>query len=98
MQPNAPVGAPQKEFTNEALEKKFSYAFTRRECIILVNVLRGQQFQLGDMRNKILLNILDEIELTAIQSITNDDYIQPTVPQAVEATPVTPQADSQVTV
>ncbi|HEX9059101.1 MAG TPA: hypothetical protein VF941_02885 [Clostridia bacterium] len=50
------------------------------------------------MRNKILLNILDEIELTAIQSITNDDYIQPTVPQAVEATPVTPQADSQVTV
>lgn len=102
MQPTAPQ-QPQKEFTESALNAKFSYSFTRRECIILVNIIRGAQMQLGDMRAKVLVNILDEIERTAIQSITENDYIQPdkpTVPQAFENTPAqdTPTANSQVKV
>lgn len=78
MNPNqGPVGP---EFKEESLDKKFSYAFTRRQLIILVNVLRPLQFALNDLRNPILMSILTEIERTAIQSITPDDYVKPTAP------------------
>lgn len=80
MNPNqGPVG-PEKEFKDEALDKKFSYSFTRRELIVLLNVLRPIQLPVGDLRTKILLPLIEEIEKTAIQSITNDDYKQPAQP------------------
>lgn len=79
MNPNqGPVGQqPQPEFKEESLNKKFSYSWTRKELIVLVNALRPIQLPLGDLRNKVLLGILEEIERTAIQSITPDDYEQP---------------------
>lgn len=80
---NGPVGP---EFKTEALEKKFSYSFSRKQLIILVNALRPMQLPLHDLRTRTLLEILDEIERTAIQSITPDDYEKPDQPAA----PVTP--------
>lgn len=83
MNPNqGPVGP---EFKEEALNAKFSYSFTRKQLIILVNALRPIQLPLGDMRNKILIEILEEIERTAIQSITESDYKKvETVPPAIQ--------------
>jgi hypothetical protein len=76
-----PVG-PQPEFKDEALNAKFSYSFTRKQLIVLVNVLRPIQLPLGDMRNSVLLEMLGEIERTAIQSITENDYRKPEQPAA----------------
>jgi hypothetical protein len=77
MNPNqAPVG-PQREFTEKALAAKFSFSFTRGECIMLVNLLRTAQLPMGDARCKILIGILDTIENAAIHSISNNDYKQP---------------------
>ena len=75
-----PIG-PQPQFKEDSLNKKFSYSFTRRQLIILVNALRPIQLPLGDMRNRVLLDILDEVERTAIQSISADDYETPTTQQ-----------------
>ncbi len=75
MQPQGPVGQqPQPEFTQKALKAKFSYSFTRAQLIILVNALRPIQLPISDMRAHILIEILGEIERTAIQSITASDY------------------------
>ena len=78
MNPNQPVGkqAPM-EFTDKALDTKFSYSFTRKQLIVLVNNLRPLQFPISDLRSRIAAEILDEIERTAIQSITESDYKQP---------------------
>lgn len=73
MNPNS----PQPEFTEKALDAKFSFSFSRKQLIILVNVLRPLELKLGDIRGRVLLEVLDEIERTAIQSITPDDYIKP---------------------
>ena len=81
---NAPVGP---EFKEEALNAKFSYSWTRKQLIILVNALRPLQLPLGDMRNGVLLEILGEIERTAIQSITPDDYEKP-LTETLSANPV----------
>lgn len=79
MNPNQPVGnQPPVEFTQKALDTKFSYSFTRKQCIILVNALRPIELPIADLRSKVLREILEEIELTAIQSITPDDYEKPT--------------------
>ena len=76
--PNNQPQAPQLEFTQKALDTKFSYSFSRKQLIILVNALRPIQLPIGDLRSKVLREILEEIELTAIQSIIpNQDYIQP---------------------
>lgn len=80
MNPNSIQPGPQqppREFTEEALGKKFSYSFTRGQLIMLVNVLRPIQLPIGDLRNKVLVEVLDEIERTAIQSIGEDDYVKP---------------------
>ena len=102
MQPNGQPTPPNREFKEEALNAKFSYSFTRRECIILVNIIRGAQMQLGDMRAKVLVDILSELERTAITSISESDYVapvKPSVPQAFEnAQPATLPIDSQVKV
>ena len=75
MNPNqAPVGP---EFTEEALNKKFSYSFTRNQLIILYNVLSPVQLPVGDMRSTVLGGVLDEIRRTALQSINDDDYVKP---------------------
>lgn len=78
MNPNqGPVGP---EFKEESLNAKFSYSFNRKQLIILVNALRPIQLPLGDMRTKVLGEILEEIERTAIQSITENDYVKPASP------------------
>lgn len=82
--PQPPQHGPDREFTKEALEKKFSFAFTRGQLIMLVNVLRPIQLPIGDLRNKILVEVLDQIERTAIQSITDDDYVKPEKPKGAE--------------
>lgn len=87
MNPNQPPVGP--EFKEEALNAKFSYSFTRKQLIVLVNVLRPMQFPLNDMRGKILIEFLEEIERTAIQSITSNDYKKPE-PPASESLPTTP--------
>ncbi len=75
MNPNdAPIGP---EFKESSLNKKFSYSFSRKQLIILVNALRPIQLPLGDIRTGVLLDMLGEIERTAIQSITEDDYKKP---------------------
>lgn len=81
MNPNSnPPQGPQPEFTQKALDAKFSFSFTRKQLIVLVNALRPIQLPLGDMRNRVLLEMLEEVERTAIQSITQDDYIKPETP------------------
>lgn len=82
MNPEVPVGP---EFKEESLNAKFSYSFTRKQLIILVNTLRPISLPLGDMRNGVLLEILGEIERTAIQSITQNDYKVPPKPSVPEA-------------
>lgn len=91
MNPNqGPIGP---EFKEDALNKKFSYAFTRKQLIILVNILRPLQLPLSDLRTGILLGILDEIERTAIQSITPDDYQKQPVPPTAPIEPPTPNVN-----
>jgi hypothetical protein len=68
-----PVGN-QPEFTEKALNAKFSFSFTRKQLIVLVNALRPIQLPIGDLRSKVLIGILEEVEKTAIQSITASDY------------------------
>lgn len=74
--PDSPQNQP-LQFTEEALNKKFSYSFTRKQLIVLVNVLRPIQLPISDVRSRVLIEVLDEIERTAIQSITPDDYKKP---------------------
>jgi hypothetical protein len=77
MNPNeSPVG-PQQEFTDEALNAKFSYSFTRKQLIVLINTLSPIQLPVGDLRAQILIEVLDEIKRTAIQGLTSKDYKQP---------------------
>ena len=71
-----PVG-PQPEFTEEALNKKFSYSFTRKQLIVLYNTLSPIQLPVADMRTGVLIGVLDEIRRTALQSINDDDYVKP---------------------
>lgn len=94
MNPNqGPVGP---EFKDEALNAKFSYSFSRRQLIILVNVLRPLQLPLGDMRNKVLSDILEEVERTAIQSITDNDYKKPELPPTAPTEPLTPELQKKL--
>lgn len=86
MNPNSTPQQPQPEFTEESLNKKFSYSFTRKQLIVLVNALRPIQLPIGDLRSKVLREILEEVEATAIQSITSSDYIQ--LPLSTPETPV----------
>lgn len=74
MNPQQGQVSPQQEFKPDALSAKFSYSFTRKQLIILVNALRPIQLPISDLRTRVLIEILDEIERTAIQSITNSDY------------------------
>ena len=74
MNPNQPPLGSQPEFTDEALNKKFSYSFSRKQLIVLVNTLTPIQLPVGDLRSKILREILEEVQLTAIQSLTESDY------------------------
>lgn len=71
--PNAPI-QPSREFTDKALEAKFSYSFTRRQIILLVGILRQQTFALGSPQRLYVGQVLDEFENTAIQSLTDSDY------------------------
>jgi hypothetical protein len=89
MNPNSTPQQPQPEFTEESLNKKFSYSFSRKQLIILVNALRPIQLPVGDLRSKVLREILEEVELTAIQSITSSDYVQPTPEVPVTPLPAT---------
>lgn len=83
MSDQMPVG-PQPEFKSEALEANFKYVFTRKQCIILVNALRPIQLPIGDLRRKVLGDLLDQIENTAISSIKQSDYMTaPAQPQEV---------------
>lgn len=72
MNPNSTP--PQPEFTQKALDAKFTFSFSRKQLIILVNALRPIQLPVSDLRTRVLIEILDEVERTAIQSITPDDY------------------------
>lgn len=71
MNPQEPVGP---EFKESSLNKKFSYSFTRKQLIVLFNVLAPIQLPIGDMRTATILEVLDEIKRTAIASITENDY------------------------
>ena len=71
--PGAPASQG-RDFTQKALDAKFSYAFKRNQIILLVAVLRQQRFPLGSFENKELGAMLEEFERTAIQSITDGDY------------------------
>ena len=83
-----PIGpnSQDKAFTQKALETKFSYSFTRKQLVSLVGVLGGVQLHLGDARTLGVCQILDEVNRTAIQSLTNDDYEapQPAIPETPE--------------
>jgi len=71
MNPNSP--APDREFTDEALNAKFSYSFTRKQLIVLMNTLAPIQLPVGDMRTQVLTEVIDEIRRTAMQ-FTDKDY------------------------
>lgn len=89
--PPAPQG-PQREFTQKALDTTFVYKLKRNQVIILVGILRQQQFPLGDLRNRVMAPLLEEFESTAITSITESDYKKPEkVPQ-----PPVPQTHAAV--
>ena len=79
-----PVGNNSKvEFTQKALDAKFSFSFTRAQLIILFNVLNSLQLKLGDldtMGMQALNGIRAEIKRAAITSITASDYVNPLEP------------------
>jgi len=77
MNDSMPVGN-QPEFKESALNQVFSFPLTRKQCIILVNVLRPIQLPISDIRSKVLREILESIEERAIQSIRPSDYEDPT--------------------
>lgn len=85
MNPTQPIGPEnggnQKEFTDKALNAKFSYSFTRQQAICIFNLLSSIQLTLGDFRTLVAAEIVDEIKRTAIQSITEDDYKKPEPPR-----------------
>lgn len=76
-----PVGNPrQPEFKQKSLDQVFKFDLTRKQCIVLVNALRPIELPIGDLRSKVLREILETIEQKAIQSIRPSDYEQPTQP------------------
>jgi|SRR5579864_700213 len=81
MNPQTPVGNGNPKdsifFTEKALAAKFSFSFTRKQLVILKNVLSPIQFPLADLRNKVLGEMLDEIDKAAFNSITDSDLVQP---------------------
>jgi hypothetical protein len=76
---------PQREFTDKCLNAKFSFSFTRKQLIVLVNSLRPIQLPVGDIRSHVLWEILEEVEARAIQSITEADY---KIPEAQKPIPI----------
>lgn len=78
--PQQPQGF--RELTQEALDKKFSYSFTRAELLaIRAPILKyWNQFGLGDV--KVFIDILDKIAPGL--TLTNEDYVK-------DETPVTPE-------
>jgi len=79
-QPQIPAPQVGKTFTKKALETKFSFNWTRQQLVVLVNMISGQQMQLGDPRARILAPLLDEIDRTAFNALTDSDYEQPEKP------------------
>lgn len=77
MNPNqGPVG-PQKEFTEESLNAKFSFSFTRRQLIALARALQTVQMPVMDANALHVCEIIDEIDRIAFKSITSKDYKTP---------------------
>ena len=91
MNPQTPVGngnpKDQVFFTEKALAAKFSFSFTRKQLVILKNVLSPIQFPLADLRNKVLGAMLDEIDAAAFNSIVDSDLVQP---ENVPTAPIAP--------
>ncbi len=80
MENQPPVGN-QPEFTQKALDAKFSFSFTRKQLIVLFNVLNNLQLKLGDLDSlgmEVLNGIRLEVKRSAINSITADDYVKQT--------------------
>ncbi len=81
MNDQMPVGNhPQPEFKETALNQEFKFTLSRKQCIILANVLRPIQLPISDLRSKVLREILEDIEKKAIQSIKKNDYEDVTSP------------------
>lgn len=79
MNPNMPVGN-QRELTDEALNKKFSFSFTRKQLLVLLNVTAPIQLPAGEPGTLVVAEVLDEIKRTAF-TLTEKDYKNP--PQAI---------------
>lgn len=80
---NMPPGIPpqmqgQRELTEDALNKKFSFSFTRGEIMALrAPMIRfWNQFGLGDVR--MFIQILDKLDVAF--ALTDSDYKKPEVP------------------
>lgn len=71
MNDQRPVGP---EFTQEALDKKFSFAFTRRQLISLARALQSVQLQVMNPDTLSVCEVIDEIDRTAFRSVTDSDY------------------------
>lgn len=76
MNPNnqGPVG-PERPFTQKFLDTKFSFSWDRTHLICIVNALRPLQLPIGDLRSKYLRDVLEELERTAFNGITEQDYV-----------------------
>lgn len=74
MNNQGPIGP---EFTEEALNAKFSYSFTRRQLISLARALAKVELNVMNKDTLGVCEIVDEIDRTAFQSVTDSDYKKP---------------------
>lgn len=76
-----PVGP---EFTDEALNAKFSFSFTRRQLIGLARALAKVELNAMNPDTLSVSEVVDEIDRTAFRSVTDSDYKKPPTPPAPE--------------
>lgn len=74
MNNQGPIGP---EFTEEALNKKFSFSFTRRQLIGLARTLAKVESNVMNPDTLNVCEVVDEIDRTAFRSVTDSDYKKP---------------------
>ena len=62
-----------KELTEKALSARFSFMLSRKEVLVLRTLVLQQQYNLADA--EILIPVVKLIETTALNSLTETDYL-----------------------
>lgn len=94
-------GTPQvpqmgRPFTQKALNAKFSFSWSRRQLLSLSKVFSSFQVRPIDPSAKDICDIVDEIDRTAFQGLTDQDYEKPPKPASAPVSLDTPNNNVKV--